>query len=76
MAMVVPLSDEAAARVSAAAAARGVSVAEVVEELTATLAAPANSGSRRRLALAGFGATAHGITTRIDEDLADGFGRD
>jgi hypothetical protein len=74
--MVIPLSDEAAARVSAAATARGVSVVEIVEELTTTLPAIAPTAPRRRLALAGIGATEHGITTRIDDDLADGFGQD
>jgi hypothetical protein len=75
IAMVIPLSEEAAARVSAAATARGVSVIEVVEELTATLPASRPAPApRRRLALAGIGATALGITTRIEDDLADGFG--
>ena len=30
----------------------------------------------RRLALAGVGETAHGITSRVDEQLAEGFGHD
>jgi hypothetical protein len=76
MAMVIPLPDEAAARVSAAAAARGVSVVEIVEELTTTLPASAPTAPRRHLALAGIGATEHGITTRTDDDLATGFGQD
>jgi hypothetical protein len=76
MAMVIELSELAAARVSAAAAARGVSETEIVEQLAATLTVSPSAAPRRRLALAGFGATEHGITTRIDDDLADGFGQD
>jgi hypothetical protein len=76
MAMVIELSELAAARVSAAAAARGVTETEIVEQLAATLTATPPTAPRRRLALAGIGATEHGITTRIDDDLAAGFGQD
>jgi hypothetical protein len=72
MAMVIELSELAAARVSAAAAARGVTEAEIIEQLAATLTAEPPATPRRPLALAGVGATEHGITTRI----ADGFGQD
>jgi hypothetical protein len=74
MAMVIELSVQAAARVAAAAAAKGVSETEIVEDLVTAL--PKAPPARRRLALAGFGATGHGITTHIDADLAEGFGRD
>ena len=77
MAMVIELSEKTAERLNVAAAARGVSPTDVVDELVAGLpeAEPVLAG-RRRLALAGIGETEHGITTRIDEQLADGFGRD
>lgn len=74
MTMVIELSERAAARVAAAAAAKGVSETEIVEDLVTAL--PEAPPVRRRLALAGFGATGHGITTRIDAELAEGFGRD
>jgi predicted protein tyrosine phosphatase len=73
MAMVIELSEQAAARLAAAAAARGVSETEIVEALITAL--PEAPPARRRLALAGFGATGHGITTRIDAELDEGFGR-
>ena len=74
MAMVIELSEQAAARVAAAAAARGVSETEIVEALITAL--PEAPPARRRLALAGFGATGHGITTSIDAEIAEGFGHD
>ena len=76
MAMVMlSVSEAAAERLQVAAAARGVSPAEMVDELVATL--PDTRGPiRRRLALAGIGETEHGITSRIDEQLTEGFGRD
>ncbi len=70
----IELSDRAAARVAAAAAVNGISPAEVVEGLVASL--PDAPSARHHLALAGFGATGRGITTRIDAELAEGLGRD
>jgi hypothetical protein len=76
MAMVITLKDDAAARASELAAAAGVSTDEVVAQLVLATTSPAATPTRRRLALASIGATEHGITTRMDDDLADGFGQD
>ena len=73
--VMLSVSEQAAERLQVAAAARGVSPADMVDELVAGL--PDTHGLiRRRLVLAGIGETAHGITSRIDEQLAEGFGRD
>ena len=73
--VMLSVSEATAERLQVAAAARGVSPAEMVDELVAGL--PDASGPiRRRLALAGVGETAHGITSRIEEQLAEGFGLD
>ena len=74
--MVITLNDDAAVRASELAAAAGVSTDEVVAQLVLAVPSPAAPAGRRRLALAGIGATEHGITTRIDDDLAAGFGSD
>ena len=95
MSMVITLPDEAAERVTATAAARGVSAEMIVVELVMDL--PTITGDqtaleeldpsplladnvrpvrRRRLAFVGIGASTGGTSHRIDELLADGFGRD
>lgn len=74
MTLSIDLPDEALARLRAEATRRGVSVDTVIAELADQL--PAQTAKRRKLALVGAGATAHGITTTIDQALAEGFGRD
>jgi len=76
MTLSIDLPDEALARLRAEAARRGVSVDAVIAELTDRLPAQPVEGARRRLAFVGAGASEHGITGRIDDLLADGFGRD
>ena len=46
----------------------------MIAELAGRL--PAQPAKRRKLALIGAGATKHGITTTMDQALAEGFGRD
>lgn len=76
--MRVDLPDELAARVNLAASARGVTAEVIVAEAVAqALPNPtAPGGPRRRLALAGIGKSESGLSHRIDEMLAEGFGRD
>ncbi len=76
MTLSIDLPDEALARLRAEATRRGVSVDTVIAELADQLPAQPAQRSRRRLALIGAGATAHGITTTMDQALAEGFGRD
>lgn len=83
MSMVIKLPDELARRIEAVAAARGENAEDVALEAlgSSPMLAPESSAGaqpvRRRLALAGIGSTGGpGISTRIDELLADGFGRD
>lgn len=73
--VMITLNDEAAVRATELARSRGVSTDEVVAELVLATPVPTET-AKRRLALAGIGATEHGITSRIDTDLADGFGQD
>jgi hypothetical protein len=72
----VELPAEALARLEAEATRRGVSIDVVVAELVDTLPEGGAGAARRRLAFAGIGASGRGITDRVDELLADGFGRD
>lgn len=75
--MVVAFPDDVADRLRSAAKARGVTADELAVELVADhLPLLADSPGRRRLALAGVGASGTGLTHRIDETLAEGFGRD
>lgn len=74
--MTVDLSDEVLARLRAAAARRGLSLDELIAELAAQLPADTTAPSQRRLAFVGAGASEAGITTRMDQTLAEGFGRD
>jgi len=78
MTVTLHMPAELVARLEAVAAARGVSVEEIAVELLAehTTAISELPSGRRRLALAGIGASRVGISHRIDELLADGFGRD
>lgn len=76
MTLSIDLPDEALARLRAEAVRRGASIDEVIAELAGQLPAQPAEGGRRRLAFAGAGAAARDITHRIDDLLADGFGRD
>jgi hypothetical protein len=78
MSMIVTVPESVARRLEAAAAARGISVDEIATEvLAAHTPEPSHPmQARRHLALAGIGASGHGLSHRIDEMLADGFGRD
>lgn len=80
MTVTLHVPDELVRRLEADAAARGISVEELAVELlsehTTTPAEPQPATQRRRLALAGIGASGTGISHRIDELLADGFGRE
>lgn len=73
--MTVELPAEALRRLEAEATRRGLSIDDVIAELAAALPVE-SSGPRRNPAFVGVGASAHGITDRIDESLADGFGHD
>ncbi|WP_462203093.1 hypothetical protein [Frankia sp. CcWB3] len=75
MRLTLDLPDEVVRRLTAEAERRGASLVEVIADLAAHLP-PAAPQSRRRLAFVGAGASAEGITARIDDLLADGFGRD
>jgi hypothetical protein len=74
--------EELASRLNAEAERRGVSPEDLLDEIATQLPPPpgeATSGRpvKRRLALAGIGASASGLNARdIDQVLAEGFGRD
>jgi plasmid stability protein len=72
MSVTLNMPDELVERLQAAATARGISAEELAIELLVEAATP----KRRHLAFAGIGASRHGISHRIEELLADGFGRD
>jgi hypothetical protein len=75
MLVTVELSEQALRRLEAEAARRGASIGVVIGDLAVGLpAVPA--GSRRRPAFVAVGASTHGTTDRLDEILAEGFGRD
>lgn len=76
MSLTVDLPDEALARLAAEAGRRGVSIEVVIAELAGTLPDVDAAAPRRRLAFAGIGASGRGISDRVDDLLADGFGRD
>jgi hypothetical protein len=76
----VELSAEVLARLRAEAARRGVSIDDVITELAEQLPTDTTSEASlrpgRTLAFVAAGATAAGITTRMEQTLAEGFGRD
>jgi hypothetical protein len=76
--LTLTLPDETVAAVERVAAARGVSVEELVGEWAATAdPTPVSGVRRRRLALAGVVSSGGpGISGRVDELLANGFGAD
>jgi predicted DNA-binding ribbon-helix-helix protein len=71
----VDLPDEALARLRAQATRRGISLDGLIAELAEGLPVQSNA-TRATLAFVGAGASAAGITQRMDQLLADGFGRD
>lgn len=75
MSVTVDLPAEALQRLEAEASRRGVSIGVVIAEFADTLPVERPPG-RRRLAIVGVGASGEGTSHRIDELLADGFGRD
>ena len=75
MSVTVELPDDTLARLQAEAARRGVSIDVVIAELATQLPAEPQA-AKHKLAFVGIGASKSGITDRIDELLADGFGRD
>jgi hypothetical protein len=84
MSMVITLPDEMVRRLESVAAARGETIEELALEaldvsplLTDPTPVEGQARPRRRLALAGIGSSGGpGISDRIDELLAEGFGRD
>jgi hypothetical protein len=75
MSLTLDLPDETVRRLTAEAERRGAHLADVIADLAAQLP-PAEAPARRRLAFVGVGASGAGITPRMDDLLADGFGRD
>lgn len=76
MSVTVEIPAEALARLEAEAARRGVSIDDVIAELADTLPDGGAVTPRRALAFAGIGASGQGISDRVEDLLADGFGRD
>lgn len=68
-------SAEVVARLQGEATRRGLSINEVISELAARLPAEPTRAPRRTLAFVSAGASAAGFT-RLEESLAEGFGRD
>lgn len=75
MSVTLDLPEDVLQRLTAEAKRRGVELSEVVSDLATQLPA-AHKGRRRRLAFVGAGASASGITGRMDQLLDEGFGRD
>lgn len=72
----VDLPDDALARLRSEAKRRGVSIDQVIAELTQALPAEARPG-KREFSFIGLGSSTSGRHARdADELLADGFGRD
>jgi hypothetical protein len=75
MSVTLDLPDDVVRRLTAEAARRGTELSDVIAALAAQLPA-SDRPTGRRLAFVAAGASASGITPRIDELLEDGFGRD
>jgi len=71
----VEVSRDVHDRIEAEARRRGVSISDIVGELAERLPAREHHGDRPTPSFVAAGASDHGITNRIDELLADGFGR-
>ena len=76
MPLTVELPEDVLRRLRAAAAARGISVEQLAVETLAQVPAESEPATDSKLAFLAAGASAEGISHRIDELLADGFGRD
>lgn len=76
MTVSLDLPADALARLRAEASRRGVEIDVIVAELASQLPGEKARTEHRSLAFIGAGASAHGISDRIDDLLADGFGRD
>lgn len=74
--MTLDLPDETLHRLRDEASRRGVTVEVLIEELVEKLPAGGTGTEVPSPAFVGAGASAHGITDRIEELLAEGFGRD
>jgi len=70
----VDLPDEALSRLRAEAERRGISFDELLVEFAGTLPSD-RAESKPNLAFIGSGASKDGISDKVDELLADGFGR-
>lgn len=80
MTLTLELPAEAQARLEAEATRRGITLDQLVAQIAESFPVDAAPGKvrqkARRLAFVGAGASDTGITDRIDDLLADGFGRD
>lgn len=76
MPLTVELPDDVLRRLRATAAARGISVEQLAVETLAQVTAEPAPAAGSTLAFLAAGASAEGISHRIDALLADGFGRD
>jgi hypothetical protein len=77
MGVTLDLPETAIRRLEAEAQRRGVAIAEVIADLAAQLPEDhVSQRAKRRLAFVAVGASEHGITTHMEERLAEGFGRD
>lgn len=74
--MTVELPADVLTRLRAEATRRGVSIDAIIAELVAQLPPEQPVAAKRSLAFIAAGSSNGGITHRIDELLADGFGRD
>lgn len=72
----IEISSEVLDRIEAEAARRRVTATEVIAELAGRLPPARSESGRAKPAFVAAGASGTGITDRIDELLADGFGRD
>lgn len=71
----IEISNETLDRIEAEAARRHVTLSEVVTELVDGLPPVRSDSERPSPVFVAAGESARGITDRIDELLADGFGR-
>lgn len=77
MSVTIELPADALANLEAEAQRRGVGIDVLIAEFAAgLLPGGVSAGRRRRPAFVAVGASGTGVSDRIDEILADGFGRD
>ena len=75
MTVTIELTADARARLEAEAARRGITLDQLVVDLAASLPSGSDDEERPALTFLAAGASKAGISHRIDELLADGFGR-